>query len=101
VNTDTHADVLPALFVKETDRFNHAQTHFDTAIGVIGTGFRTARDAIVAITQCRNFFTAAQLTQLIETTEQIIQQTDQLLGGFVGTHLCKTDNIGKLKKKNR
>lgn len=68
-----------SLLADGCDGGDHVQTHFDTAVGVVGASFREAGDAVVAVAEQFNTQTVVLSGQLVKFGEQIVQHADQLL----------------------
>lgn len=95
MDADPHAYVLSSFLVKSTDGFDHTKTHIHAAVGVIQPWLRTSSYTVIAVAKCRYLFAAVPPAEQVEASEKIVEQTNKLLGCFVGAHLREANNVSE------
>ena len=71
------------LQIEISDGLNHVQSHENAAGRVVVPGLWTAGDAVVAIAESRYLLAVVLSAEIVETTEQIVQQIHQVFSRLV------------------
>src|SRR6218665_1021981 len=80
VHPHPHVHLFAMVVVKLFDCDAHGQTHLNAAPSVVRTRLRAARDAVVAVAEGADLLAVTLLTDIIESTKQVVEEADEMLG---------------------
>lgn len=74
---------------------NHVQSHAHRTCRIVGTRFRQSTHTIITIAE--NLYPHAMILvcEFVESSKQLVERSDEILGGAGGREVCETANVRK------
>ena len=95
MDANPHVHVFVAVGIELFDGLDHAEPHLHAVGGVVRSRLWAAGHAIITVAQRGDLFALALDAHPVKPTEQIVEEADQLAGGFVTRHPREAHDVSK------